>query len=199
MRLQDHENPVNGIENYGDHLYAFALARVRDRAVAEDLVQETLLAALKARQNYSGASSERTWLTAILKHKLFDHFRSSSRMATFETDEEHDEFFDAAGRWLNPPAGVFATPESILEQKELFAVLQKCIDELPRKLGIVFTLREVDGMTSREICELLSVSPENLWVLLHRARLQLRKALESRWLPATSTARSRARELAYAN
>src|SRR5689334_5348279 len=89
------------LDEHGDALYAYALPRVRNADVAEDLVQETLLAAIKAHKNFAGNSAERTWLTGILKHKLIDHLRKSTRQRPLsELDVDvTEEFFDSRGQW----------------------------------------------------------------------------------------------------
>ena len=185
------KNPVGWLEQHGDYLYAFALSRLHNQAAAEDLVQETLLSAFESYQRFSGNSSEKTWLTGILKHKIIDYYRRASREIVWETDET--DFFDESGRWRESPADWNATPESLLERKEFQTILQKCLSDLPENLATVFTLREIQGLKTKEICEILNISPNNLWVLLHRARLQLRQAIENKWLGRKTGAKFAAR------
>ena len=154
-------------------------------------MQETLLAALKAYEKFEGRGSERTWLVGILKHKITDHFRRQNREAPMgqEQDDgpEHAEFFTRTDGWDNhwnnyyAPTDWHATPLQIIERKEFWRVLGDCLTPLPQRTASAFTLREVDGLTSEEICELLSISVSNLWVILHRARLHLRNCLERNW------------------
>jgi len=179
------------LDLHGDYLFKYAVFRLRDISAAEDVVQETLLAALKAYGGFEGRGSERTWLVGITKHKIADHFRRQNREAPMgqEQDDgpEHAEFFARTDSWDNhwddnyAPTDWHATPAQLIERKEFWKVFGDCLTPLPRRTASAFTLREVDGLTSQEICELLSISVSNLWVMLHRARLHLRNCLERNW------------------
>jgi len=179
------------LDQHGDYLFKYAVFRLRDTSAAEDVVQETLLAALKAYEVFEGRGSERTWLVGILKHKITDHFRRQNREAPMgqEQDDgpEHAEFFTRTDGWDNhwndryAPTDWHATPSQLIERKEFWQVLGDCLTPLPQRTANAFTLREVDGLASQEICELLSISVSNLWVMLHRARLHLRNCLERNW------------------
>jgi RNA polymerase sigma-70 factor (ECF subfamily) len=180
------------VDDHGDYLYKYAMFRLRDASAAEDAVQETFLAAIKAYANYQGRGSERTWLVGILKHKITDHFRKSIREAPIgetETDDgpEHSEFFTRTDGWDNhwnndyAPTDWHCTPEQLVEQTDFWRVFNDCLEPLPARTASAFTFREVDGLTSEEICEILSISVNNLWVILHRARLHLRNCLEVNW------------------
>ncbi len=192
-------DPTDWVDAHGDYLYRYALARVRDTSLAEDLVQETLLAALQSRDAYAGRSAERTWLTGILKHKLVDHFRRASRLvypAQVEGEEfEHEELFRREGEWKDhfdptrAPVEWRTGPEELLEQGEFWEVLGKCLSPLPARVAGAFTLREMEGMPSEEICEVLGVTVNNLWVMLHRARMHLRRCLELNWFAAKGVGR----------
>jgi RNA polymerase sigma-70 factor (ECF subfamily) len=181
MFAAENENPARWLEQYGDYLYGFALSRLHDEAIAEDFVQETLLAALRSNSGFSQKSSVKTWLTAILKHKIVDHYRRASRQVSFISDEEENAFFDQSGFWRETPADWNTTPESLLECREFEEILQNCLANLPKNLAAVFTLSQIEGLRAQEICEILNLSPNNFRVLLHRARLQLRRAIEDRW------------------
>ncbi len=179
------------LQLHGDYLYKYAVMRLRDATTAEDVVQETLLAALKAYANFQGRGSERTWLVGILKHKITDQFRRLSREAPIGeiSDEgpEHNEFFERTDQWENhwnsnyAPTEWHATPAELMEREDFWRVLSDCMTPLPARTATAFTLREVDGLTSEEICKTLSVTVNNLWVMLHRARLHLRNCLERHW------------------
>jgi RNA polymerase sigma-70 factor (ECF subfamily) len=177
--------PEVWVDQYGDYLYSYALPRVQDASVAEDLVQETFLAALKARTSYEGRSSARTWLMGILKHKIVDYFRKNWREQPEETPElniaDADSDFDAKGNWRLKPARWKANPLKLYQQKVFFEVLNRCLSDLPSKLAHVFVLREMDGLDTEEICKVLKISPTNCWVMLHRVRHALRKCLEINW------------------
>jgi len=179
------------VDQHGDYLYKYAMFRLRDGSAAEDCVQETFLAALKAYRGFEGRGSERTWLVGILKHKVTDHFRRITREAPIgETEDEtfeHNEFFTRTDEWTNhwnadhAPSEWHATPAELIERTEFWKVLNDCLSPLPQRTASAFTLREVDGLSSEEICEVLSISVNNLWVILHRARLHLRNCLEINW------------------
>ncbi|ESS66731.1 RNA polymerase, sigma-24 subunit, ECF subfamily [Methyloglobulus morosus KoM1] len=178
--------PDQWLELYGDALYRYAITRVRDPDLAADLLQDTLLAALKAKDNFMGQASEQTWLTGILKHKMIDFFRKSSRektdtMGDEVADYKNDSFFDEKGSW-RVDLSVWSKPDKALEQEEFLAVLQRCVDKLPQKMSQVFILRELDGMESEEICDVMAISSlNNFWVMLSRARVQLRHCLDMNW------------------
>jgi RNA polymerase sigma-70 factor (ECF subfamily) len=184
-------NPASWLDEHGDCLYRFAMVRLRDPALAEDLVQETLLAALASYEKFAGRSSERTWLVGILKHKLIDHFRRSSREAPApDLDAEPftgDEYFRDSGEWADhwrpdrAPVEWGPSPATALEQAEFWRIFDACLAPLPERTARAFTLREIDGLTTEEICEILSVTASNLWVMLHRARLGLRRCIELNW------------------
>lgn len=182
-------DPETWVDRHGDILYRFALMRVGDTSVAEDLVQETLCAAFEARKRFSGRSSERTWLVGILKHKIADHFRRGAREIVvsdgFDRVAGEEDAFDERGRWRSPPAEWGGSPEELLENHEFWGVFQHCLDGLSEGLRRVFSLRELDGLESTEVCKVLDITPTNLWVSLHRARNGLRKCLEKNWFQGT--------------
>ena len=177
--------PERWLNEHGDYLFRFALLRLSDQAAAEDAVQETLLAALKARQSFQGASAERTWLTGILKHKVIDCIRSRSRDVPFsslieETEdlqEAIDSLFDEHGEWQGPVQN-WADPEASHSRSQFFTILEACLARLKKGLAQAFTLRELSGMDSEEICKELGITSTNLWVMLYRARMSLRQCLE---------------------
>jgi RNA polymerase sigma-70 factor (ECF subfamily) len=183
-------NPERWVEKYGDVLFGFAAMRVRDRAIAQDLVQETFLAAIKGREGFAGRATERSWLFGILRNKLVDYYRRQGRevaLGDLESPlpEEEGAFCgsgpgkDGWAKALGPKA--WETPEEILVSKEFQEVLKGCLSRLPEKIAQVFLLREIDGVSSDEICKDLEISPNNLWVMLHRARMGLRRCLEIHW------------------
>jgi RNA polymerase sigma-70 factor (ECF subfamily) len=185
--------PERWVGEYGDILFGFAAARVRDRAIAQDLVQETFLAAMKASASFAGRSSERTWLFGILRNKLVDYYRLQSKEIAIPDLEapvsEEQEAFVASGigrdGWLMKSAPKeWEMPDGILVSKEFQQVLNRCLSGLADKVAQVFILREIDGVSSEEICKDLGVSANNLWVMLHRARMGLRRCLEAHWFEA---------------
>ena len=173
--------PDTWLTEHGDALYRYAYFHVHNTNLAEDLVQETLLAALTARENFAGRSSERTWLIAILKNKLIDHIRKRVREQPLtehaDNDDAVDALFTADGHWKRPPS-LWETPTKALEQKQFWQILARCIAELPAAQAHAFRLCEIVGREGNEACKVLGISATNLWVLLHRARLRLRQCLE---------------------
>lgn len=181
------------VDNHSDYLFRYALAKVRDESLAEDLVQETYLAAVKSLENYERRSTERTWLTAILKFKIADHYRKYSKETAFDITELEqlgtEKFFTNDGKILNwskqfRPTRWNLSPFKTLENSEFYEVLEGCLKDLPDKVESVFRLREIDGVDSTEIQEALHLSPGNYWVIMHRARLSLRRCMEVNWFNA---------------
>lgn len=178
-------NVHDWLNEHGDYLYRFALARLRDPHQAEDAVQETFLAAIKS-NSFAEQSSARTWLTGILKHKIIDLMRKSTRETVAsdlmpEQDANMDEFFNDKGHWANKPQ-VWDIPENALEQKQFLAVLQLCLDKIPNKLATLFLMRDVHETSNEEICKELNITTTNAWVMLYRARMGIRKCLEINWI-----------------
>jgi RNA polymerase sigma-70 factor (ECF subfamily) len=173
------------VDTHGDILYRYAVARVGRRDVAEDLVQETFVAALQAADRFRRESTERTWLIGILRHKLLDWRRRQGRQeptgAFSEPDEVIDQWFDDRGWWRTPPKDWTVDADSLIEKEEFWEVFRRCLDGVPERVGQVFAMRVIDETSSEDICKALNLSPTNLWVMLHRARGRLRKCLESNW------------------
>jgi RNA polymerase sigma-70 factor, ECF subfamily len=183
-------DPERWVDEYGDFLFKFALIRLRDPGKAEDAVQETFIAALKGGKSFAGRSTERSWLAGILKNKICDHFRKASRETTFTdlefySSEEKDEFVaDTLGRdSFNRNRAPQAWPNQgeSLDNELFWKTYRDCSDKLPKKVAAAFNLREVDGIESKAVCAMLDISESNLWVMLHRARMALRRCLETNW------------------
>jgi RNA polymerase sigma-70 factor (ECF subfamily) len=187
MDATDGLEPEQWLRRHGDYLYRYAYAALRDERRAEDAVQDCLLSALRAREAYAGRAGERTWLTAILKHKIVDIIRAESReQATADLDElaepygEFEACFDATGHWSVPVAD-WGDPERSLEKTQFWRILRHCLDNMPNRLAQLFTLREIVGRDSEAICQEMAISPTNLWTLLYRGRMSLRRCLEQNW------------------
>lgn len=185
MTEKDLSDPSTWVDEHGDYLYRYALSRLLDPHLAEELVQETFLGALKSLESYRGQASIKTWLVGILKHKIVDHYRKAGREKPYESVEKrHDrdpELFDQAGGWKIGPDRWKVDPGKIQENREFWETFRKCLLKLPKKQIDLFTLRELEGKKSAEICMLLDITPTNLWVMLYRARMSLRKCLEDNW------------------
>ncbi|MGN8200371.1 sigma-70 family RNA polymerase sigma factor [Salinisphaera sp. RV14] len=169
------------LQRHGDALYAFALARVFDRASAEDLVQDTLLAALRQQDSFRADSSERTWLIGILKHKCIDEIRRRARSARAReprADDVEAQLFRPDGRWREPPATWADEPLQQLQREAFITALGRCLDGVPEAQRDSFVMRELHGLDADAASAQMGVTPNNLYVLLHRARLRLRRCLE---------------------
>ena len=170
--------PDDWVEAHGDYLFNFAIGQVRDAGVAEDLVQDSFLAALKARDRFAGQSSERTWLVGILRHKIYDHLRRTCRERVMRADpspaRRDEEAWDDAAAWLHDVAAECQSPSRRLEMEEFRANLEHALGKLPLRVAQVFQLYAVEERPNAEVCQRLDISESNLWVMLHRARKQLR-------------------------
>jgi len=167
------------VEEERPYLLRYASLQLRDSHAAEDAVQEALVAALAGEASFAGRSNLRTWLTGILKHKIVDAIRRSSRdPEPLPETAEFDALFDETGHWGEPPA---AWPENSLEQQQFFVVLEKCLAALPTKTAQAFMMREHMGFDTDEICQEIGVTPTHCWVLLYRARMALRECLQTNW------------------
>jgi RNA polymerase sigma-70 factor, ECF subfamily len=163
------------------YLLRYASLQLRDRHAAEDAVQEALVAALAGEASFGGRSNLRTWLTGILKHKIVDALRRLGRETPLSgEDDDPDTLFDSRGHWIEMPAG-WDDPDTSLEQKQFFAVLEQCLGRLPLKTAQVFMMREHLGYETAEICKELALTPTHCWVLLYRARVALRECLQRNW------------------
>jgi RNA polymerase sigma-70 factor, ECF subfamily len=178
-------------ETHRGYLLRVARLQLRNDELAEDVVQDTLVAALQAAAGFSGKSSVKTWLTGILKHKIVDEIRRKKAAPSFATlDEEcqiddFDALFDETGHWENPPAN-WGSPEGTLERREFFDILDFCLENLPPNTARVFMMREVLELDSAEICKELAITATNLWVIMYRARMSLRECLEKSWFETKS-------------
>ncbi|HNB06283.1 MAG TPA: sigma-70 family RNA polymerase sigma factor, partial [Thauera aminoaromatica] len=175
----------------------FARMQLRDSGAAEDMVQEALMAAMRSAKSFAGRSAFKTWMFAILRNKIVDHIRASSReicsadlAGASELDAGLDEFdvlFKQGGHW-NPddrPA-TWADPEAAFEQDAFWTVFDLCMNKLPEHIARVYTMRELLELETAEICAALGITPNNCFVILHRARLGLRECLENRWFQGES-------------
>ena len=182
-------NPKEWVSNYADVLYQFAFSRINDDELAKDLVQETFLAALEKIETFKAISSEKTWLTAILKYKIIDIYRSRSshirRTNTARVDNDQNQFFEQEdGHW-----NIDARPKEFgienvaaMENKEFQQVLKLCLEKLPSLWHSVFVMKFIDDELGGDICSALKITSSNYWVIMHRAKLNLRACLQKNWL-----------------
>lgn len=182
------------LDTHRRYLLRVARLQLRDPDLAEDVVQDTMLAALKARDGYTGAATVKTWVTGILKHKIVDAIRARQRapvaMAELDDEGDLDEFdglFKANGAWADHPPD-WADPEASLSRQQFFEVLEMCLTYLPPKTARVFVMREVMELDTEEVCKELAITPNNLWVILYRARMALRLCLDKNWFQGAARA-----------
>jgi RNA polymerase sigma-70 factor (ECF subfamily) len=185
--LSSAANASEWLNEHGDALYRYARSRVGHRELAEDLVQDALLAALQSRERFQGTATVRTWLLAILRHKIVDHYRRASGPARAPESQPiaaqgpvRARYFSATGLWKTALA-TWKAPDKALEDREFWDVLDGCLGRLPRSLSSVFILRELEEQDTTELRRVLNLSEVNLRVRLHRARLLLRECLEKHW------------------
>ncbi len=176
--------PESWVEQYADYLFSYAITRVNDEEIAKDLIQETFVAALNAAKNFKGDASERTWLIAILKRKIIDHYRkNNSKKGKAEVRMQYTSQADTEGDWLEEQiADPSSTTENdALENEELGLAIQQCLGQLPENQRRVFTLKTIKGLSTEDICNELNINPSNLWVMIHRARTALMGCLNQNW------------------
>jgi len=184
MTAQDEH--AQDLEGHRKYLLRYAQFHLRDAALAEDAVQETLMAALAQREGFQARSQLRTWLTGILKHKIIDLTRSRGRglpadaFSLGEDEAAGAGSFNAKGRWVDPPAD-WGMPDAALESSQFWEVYQECCRHMSKRDAMVFSMREVMGLSSEEICKKIEISTTNLHVILFRARLSLRSCMSKNW------------------
>lgn len=186
------DDVANWLAEHGDALFRYAMKRVGDRDLAEDLVQDTFVAALRAADDFQGRSQVQTWLIGILRHKIADHMRKLARQR--QRDAKHreesvqsDVFHN--GHWRVglkpwPNHAIAADPAQSVEMQEFWSVLDSCREKLPAKLAAAFRMRDLEQLPMADICETLEITATNLSVRLHRARVLLRECLDQNWFAA---------------
>lgn len=183
--------PAKWIDNYADSLFNHAIVRVSDREIARDLVQDTFLSALQSIASFRGESSEKTWLFSILKNKIIDHYRKSVSDKTLpvshvESSLDLDNYFDEEGEWKDSakPTNWSGSGHDDYRSKEFHATLQRCLAKLTAQCRAIFTMKYLEELDFDEICKTLAISSSNYWVIMHRAKLVLRKCVEKNWIQA---------------
>lgn len=175
--------PEKWVDRYADYLYNYTIVRVNDPIVAQDLISETFLSALKSKGNFKGEASERTWLIAILKRKIIDHYRKiSSEKGKAEVHiSYHNE--DSERDWLEENAAdpFDRNAENRMENEELGLAILECMDQLNEKHAEIFKRKTIEGYDTEAICKEFDITPSNLWVIIHRVRKTLAECLEKNW------------------
>lgn len=179
-------DPAEWVDCYGDALLRFAIGRGANRELAEDLVQETFLAAYRYRAQFDGKSAFGTWLVAILRRKIVDHHRKLGRSPDLDAEPlaVTEDPFTTKGKWSTSSSKWLASPKEVAENAEFWNVFQECMSGLPVHLAQAFQVRELNESSVDEASRYIGVTSKNLAVRLHRARLLLRQCLEKHWFSA---------------
>lgn len=174
------------LEAMRPQLVRFAQLQLRNEALAEDAVQDALMAVLEKPERFAGKSTLRTYVTGILKFKIIDNLRLSMRERQIETVDEQSEddaidaLFAAGGHTVDTPRQ-WGDPDHTLQEKDFFKVMEVCLEKLPLQTARIFMMREWLELETEEICKELAITPANAWVILYRARLRLRECLDLNW------------------
>lgn len=177
------------IEALRPQLLKFATFQLQDKQLAEDVVQDTLLAALEGIKQFNQQASIRTWVTGILKFKIIDQFRykkkNTQQSVVFDDEtasfDPLDELFKEDGHFIDAPCHWTDQPENLLKQRQFFDLLEMCISHIPAQIGRAFMMREWLEFSTQEICQELSITQSNCWVILYRARMHLRECMSQHW------------------
>lgn len=174
--------------HYWRAMYNYAYMRTGDSHAAQDIVQDTFLSALSSQQGFRGLSSEKTWLYSILKHRIIDHYRrrARSRVITYSSLARYSAEAGDDGSWIENVTAdnSVSSPEEKTETEEFLALVESCISRLPERQGEVFRMKSMEDVPAEQICSALGITPANYWVLLHRARVQLKECIKSKWFNA---------------
>lgn len=177
--------PENWVDAYGDYLFRYAFSRLRDANSAEETVQETFLAGIRYLDQFTGRGSEQAWLLGILKRKIVDFIRrreKHQRAAAYEDEQDPSaQLFDQRGNWRMENLPWAMRPDRRIEHRELLDIVRDCLTRIPSNQADVFVLSVMEQLESDEICKQLEITPSNLWVRLHRARLALARCVGSQW------------------
>ncbi len=187
-------HPEKWIANYGDYLLSIAILKTNNREVAEDLVQESFLSAIKSKDSFRGDCSEKTYLVSILNHKIIDFYRKKDVLKNTEsylndTEESFDSHFFKKDSFSNKiwksesyPQSWDSKADDEIQQNEFQKILEFCLSKVPSKLAPIFISKYIDDLDSEEICKEFGISTSNYWVIIHRVKLLMRSCLEKNWL-----------------
>ena len=175
------------VDLYSDKMYSWALHKTSSKEIAEDLVQDTFLAAFQSISKFEGKSEPKTWLFAILNNKIAEHFRKQFRNPTITESQSgtslFDTLFDANDKWIKEqrPKEWQDEQANLLDDAAFVKILQACMGKLPGNWMTAIQLKYLEEKKGELICQELGIAPTNFWQVLHRAKLQLRKCLENHW------------------
>lgn len=177
------------VNQFGDELYSWAFYKTSSKETAEDLVQETFLAAFDKYEGFQGKSQPKTWLFAILNNKVIDFYRKNARTGkkTFSLTEESgfelsDGLFNTTENWVNKEINsIWEQEEELLDNPEFNVIMQDCLEDLPKKWKKAVTAKYLTQKKGDEICQELEITTSNYWQIIHRSKLLLKKCLETKW------------------
>jgi RNA polymerase sigma-70 factor (ECF subfamily) len=172
---------------HADYLFNYTITRVNDQHVAEELVQETFISAFKSYDSFQQKSKASTWLIAILKNKIIDHYRKKLReykKESLDQINESGDFFTDKGKWKKDQRPHEWNVDSVqqIEKEEFYMTLHYCLQRLNEIQRIAFVMKHLEDVDTTEICKELDITTSNYWVIIHRAKLQLRKCMETNWI-----------------
>ena len=178
--------PETWVDRYGDYLYGFAMSRLRNPDAAHDCVQDTFLAAIKALDRFDGSRDIKFWLRGIMRNKIVDQIRRSVKENKVDIQAEDEALIESF--WFkysgiattNPDPWQF-NPRKHYDNSEFWVVFDRCIEQVKEPARQAFILRVLEDLSTEEVCKVMNISSNYLWVLLHRARSQLKTLIEANW------------------
>ena len=178
--------PETWVERYGDYLYGYAISRLHDPEIAADCVQETFMAGIKALGRFDGSRDIKFWLRGIMSQKIVDEIRKSIKEKKVDIDTEDETLLESF--WYKYSVSATANsslwqfnPRKHYDNNEFWEVFDECIEQVKNPAHDVFILRVLEDKSADEVCRIMDISPNYLWVLMHWARLQLKVSLEAKW------------------
>ena len=191
--MTDHQQPTvpisppeTWVDRYGDYLYGYAMSRLRNREAAADCVQDTFMAGIKSLERFDGSRDIKFWLRGIMHNKIVDQIRKAVKEKKVDIDTEDEALLESF--WFkysgiattNPDSWQF-NPRKAYDNTEFWVVFETCIDQVKEPARQAFVLRMLEDLSTNEVCKVMDITANYLWVLLHRARQQLKIALEEKW------------------
>ncbi len=177
----DEDAFVTLVERYQAPLLRFARTFVRQHSQAEDVVQDAWIGVLQGLERFERRSSFKTWIFRIVANRARTKAVREHRYVQFDAMDDESpssgDHFTPAGRLKAPPGQWTLTPERLLQSTEARAMVEAALDAMPDSQRIVVTLRDIEGLDSAEVCNVLGITETNQRVLLHRGRTRVRAAL----------------------
>lgn len=176
------------VNDFTDQLYSWAYHKTSSKEMAEDLVQDTFLAAYNNLENFKNDSSPKTWLLSILNHKIIDFYRKKSKSLSIVDNNQEEEankrvndLFDENDNWKNPKEYSFEVEQHLLDNADFNLTLEKCMENLPEKWRMAIHSKYLTDISTEEVCSQLEISTANYWQIIHRAKLHLKNCIDKNW------------------